>query len=276
MGDYNIMGLNSRDFEHIVQALAKKQVAAGVTPFGDGKDGAREATYEGKMNYPSTADPWDGYLVLQCKFCKRPTNDPSKDGRWAVRELEKDLKKFTSHRRRLRKPDFYIFATNLTLTAAAESGSKDRVRKLLTTYSPKIGLKAFDVWSYDELCRFIDDNPNIRKAYAGFITVGDVLSQLNDWITLEKPEFPEVMGRFLQKELRNEQAARLESAGRHFDQLISLARVFTDLPATDQPEKADRPQQDPTDESYFPTIATLLSAGAQTLRARFKNTDSLL
>lgn len=68
MGDYNLAGLNPRDFEHLAQSLAKKHVASGVTVFGDGRDGGREATYEGRMNYPSITDPWDGYLVVQCKF----------------------------------------------------------------------------------------------------------------------------------------------------------------------------------------------------------------
>ena len=70
MGDYNLSGLNDRDFEHLVQGLAKKVIAPGVRIFGDGKDGGREATFEGRMSYPSEADPWDGYLVIQAKFPK--------------------------------------------------------------------------------------------------------------------------------------------------------------------------------------------------------------
>ena len=53
MSDYHLAGLNSRDFEQLIQALAIKSIAPGVTPFGDGPDGAREATYEGTMQYPS-------------------------------------------------------------------------------------------------------------------------------------------------------------------------------------------------------------------------------
>lgn len=45
MGDYDLTGLNPRDFEHIIQALLEKIVAPGVTPFGDGKDAGREATF---------------------------------------------------------------------------------------------------------------------------------------------------------------------------------------------------------------------------------------
>lgn len=59
--DYDLTGLNSRNFEHLVQALGIKAIASGLTPFGDGPDGGREASYNGKMDYPSSSDPWDGY-----------------------------------------------------------------------------------------------------------------------------------------------------------------------------------------------------------------------
>jgi hypothetical protein len=47
MPDFNINGLDPRSFEHFVQAIAKKEIANGVTPFGDGLDGGREATFSG-------------------------------------------------------------------------------------------------------------------------------------------------------------------------------------------------------------------------------------
>jgi hypothetical protein len=73
MADYNLNGLNPRDFQHLVQALVRKRIATGVVAFGDGKDGNRDLTYRGKMDYPSTEESWDGYLVLGCKFNQRPT-----------------------------------------------------------------------------------------------------------------------------------------------------------------------------------------------------------
>ena len=68
MSDYNFSGLNTRDFEHLTQSLALKVISSAVTTFGDGPDGGREASYTGKMLYPSNANNWDGYLVMQCKF----------------------------------------------------------------------------------------------------------------------------------------------------------------------------------------------------------------
>ena len=79
MPDYALNRLSSRSFEHLVQSLAVKILGAGITIFGDGPDGGREATFEGKVLYPSGADPWDGYGVVQVKFLQRPSGT-RKDG----------------------------------------------------------------------------------------------------------------------------------------------------------------------------------------------------
>ncbi|MEN8218905.1 MAG: hypothetical protein ABFS56_21540 [Pseudomonadota bacterium] len=75
-------------------------------------------------------------------------------------------------------------------------------------------------------CSFIDDNKAIRQTYAGFITSGDVLSEMMKLLKEQKPDFGEVMGAFLQKEIVYEKAAKLESAGQYFDRQTLLARVF--------------------------------------------------
>jgi hypothetical protein len=64
---YNLSGLSTDSFEHLVQALFLKVVAPGGVIFGAGPDGAREATFEGKMDYPSRRARWDGYVVVQAK-----------------------------------------------------------------------------------------------------------------------------------------------------------------------------------------------------------------
>ena len=148
MADYNLHGLNPRDFQHFVQAIARKHIAAGVTAFGDGKDGARDLTYRGKMDYPSAAAAWDGYLVMGCKFYQRPSGDSQKDGTWALRQLEGDLKKFLTKKRGLPKPEYYLFVTNVPLSGVAEAGGRDRASAMLQEYSSKLRLKNYAVWDY--------------------------------------------------------------------------------------------------------------------------------
>ncbi len=73
------------------------------------------------------------------------------------------------------------------------------------------------------------------------ITSGDVLSEMMKLLKLQNPNFSEVMGAFLQKEIVYEKAAKLESAGQDFDKQTPLAHVFVDLPATEHPEAANIP-----------------------------------
>jgi hypothetical protein len=178
MPDYNLNGLNDRTFEHVVQAIAKKEIASGVIPFGDGPDGGREATFNGKMTYPSLNAPWEGYLVIQSKFKLHPTGDPKADGEWFIKQLSKDLEKFLDPKRHLKRPEYYLATTNIRLTAVADTGTRDRVSTVLKAAAEKLGLKGCDVWGYDELCRFLDNNEDVRKAnYSELITKGDLADQ---------------------------------------------------------------------------------------------------
>ena len=186
MPDYHLNGLDHRSFEQIVQAIAKKEIGNGVTPFGDGPDGGREATFNGKMNYPSATAPWDGYLVIQSKFKLHPTGVPKDDGDWLIEQLNKDLPKFLDTRRNLKPPEYYLATTNIRLSAVAGTGARDKVDALLLAEGRKLGFKGHGVWGYDDLCRFLDNNQDVRKAYGHLITTGDVLGQVQEGLDLFK------------------------------------------------------------------------------------------
>ena len=197
MPDYNIAGLDHGRFEEVIQSLAKCVIAAGVTPFGNGPDGGREATFEGRMDYPSQADPWDGYLVIQCKFCKHPTGDHRKDGQWVINQLRGEFDAYDSGQRRI--PEYYLFVTNVRLSAVLGTGTKDRVRDMLAKFASKHGLKRWDVWSHDEICRFLDKHEAVRNAYTELLIPGDVVAKLAKYVdTLapvkEKSTAPEIPG----------------------------------------------------------------------------------
>lgn len=186
MSDYHLNGLDHRSFEQIVQAIAKKEIAAGVTPFGDGPDGGREATFNGLMNYPSSAAPWNGYLVIQSKFRLHPTGDPKQDGDWFIEQLSKDLPKFADRNRGLKCPEYYLGTTNVRLSAVAGTGTRDKVDAFLAEEGKKLGFKGHGAWAHDDLCRFLDNNSDVRTAYSHLITSGDVLAKVQADLDLFK------------------------------------------------------------------------------------------
>ena len=234
MPDYDLRKLSSRLFEQLVQALAAKVLGPGVGIFGDGPDGGREATFNGKVPYPSEVDSWEGYGVLQAKFLQRP-RDATKDGQWAVDQLQSEITKYLSVANKRRKPDYFIYATNVVLTPVQGRGSKDRVVALLDDLKKRLPLRGFDIWDYDKIRVFLDDNQEIRRAYAAWITTGDVLCEILERMAPKSPDFQNTLYNFLQKELLADEFVNLEQAGHDVEERISLARVFVDLPVVDEP-----------------------------------------
>ena len=121
MPDYDLTGLSSRSFEHMVQALACNILGPGIVVFGDGPDGGREATFRGKLSgFPSPGESWDGYVVVQAKFCQRPKGKPKEDGKWAQNQLRKELQAFAKSESDRQRPQYYIFVTNVVLLLGAQ------------------------------------------------------------------------------------------------------------------------------------------------------------
>ena len=228
MSDYNLTGLSTRSFEQLIQALALKVISPRTIIFGDGKDGGREATYEGSTNYLD-GETWNGYVVIQAKFCQRP-QDTKKDGDWAIDQLKNELEDFSNLAKGRRKPDYYIFTTNVILTPVLDKGSKDKAYKIFEDYQETVPLKGYDIWDYDKIARFLDGHPEIARSYAAWITSGDVLTEVIKALSFQKTNFEKVISNFLQKELIADLYANLEQAGNSQDDKIPLDSVFVDVP----------------------------------------------
>ena len=238
MTDYDLSQLGSRSFEQLLQALAAKVLGPGVGIFGDGPDGGREATFHGKVRYPYADDSWDGYGVLQVKFRQR-SGYVKQDGDWAVTQLKSEIKKYLDVDSNLRKPDYFIYATNVVLTPVKGQGSRDRVEAVLEDFKDRLPLKGYDIWDYDKIRVFLDGNQEIRRAYTAWITPGDVLSEILERLTPKTPNFRTMLHNFLQKELLSDEFVNLEQAGHDVNERISLAQVFVDLPVDDEPYRED-------------------------------------
>jgi len=231
--DYNFAGLSTRSFEQMIQALSAKLLGPNTVIFGDGPDGAREATFEGPTSYQAGPQAWNGYVVVQAKFRQRPES-VAKDAAWALAQLSAELKKFQDRKRTLRHPEYYIFATNVAFTPVYKTGSKDKAYLRLTKAMGKLSLKGFDIWDYDKLRSFLDDAEDIRRAYGAWITPGDVLATVMSKLDLKQPHFDEILTNFLQKELLADRYAKLEQAGHTVEDRVPLATVFVDLPALNE------------------------------------------
>ncbi len=260
MGDYDLSRLETRSFEQLIQALAVKLLGPKTLVFGDGPDGGREATYEGRMALPAEGENWNGYLVLQAKFRQRPEG-LSKDGPWVLQMLEQELEAFADSTKRRRKPDYYIFATNVVMSPTNLTGAKDKAAELVKKYAARVPLKGFMLWDFDQLRAYLDGFEDIRHAYTAFITPGDVLAKAMERLSEGRPDFSRVMTNFLEKELLADRYANLEKAGHHTRAPIELAPVFVDVPFHEGMQQEERVASSTT-EARRRVVAHLLSVGA--------------
>ena len=233
MPDYDLSRLSNRSFEHLVQALAAKVLGPGIVVFGDGPDGGREATFERKVPFPSTVEGWDGYGVVQAKYRQRP-GDTQQDGTWAVDQLKDEIRKYTDPESKLRKPEYFIFATNVVLTPVLDKGSKDRAVATLEEFKNQSPLKDYAIWDYDQIRTFLDAYEDVRNAYAASITPGDVLARIIAQLSPSPADMYKTFVRFLERELLSDECVKLEQAGHSVDERIPLATVFVDLPTLDE------------------------------------------
>ena len=253
MPDYDLSRLTSRSFEHLIQALAARVMGAGIVVFGDGPDGGREATFERKVPFPSLVDPWEGYGVLQAKFRQRSGNT-QQDGSWAVNQLKEELEKYTDPDSNLRKPDYFIYATNVVLTPVSETGSKDRIIAALEDFKNQSSLRDYAVWDCDQIRSFLDAYEDVRKAYAGFITPGDVLAALISRLDPTPVDMYDTLVMFLEREMLSDECVNLEQAGHDVEERIPLATVFVDLPTHSEPAGAKTQVLDHSDPDSPDTI----------------------
>lgn len=255
MPDYDLGRFSTRGFEQLVQALSVRVLGPGVVVFGDGPDGAREATFEGKLDgFPAPGDSFEGYVVVQAKCRERPQGTGD-DGKWALAQLRGELETLASPGRKLRCPDGYVFATNVVLSPASKRGAKDRAAALVESYRDRLPIRKLWLWDADQIRAFLDADEGVRRSYAAWITPGDVLAAVFD--RMQAPSLAKVIPAFLAKELLADRSPRL-SQGQDRDRRTPLSRVFVDLTVSDNPTPS-APEEDAALETGF--LQELIAAG---------------
>ena len=247
MIDLDFKSFSTRSFERFAQALAQHVLGNGLFIFGDGPDGGREAAFDGKLNYPSPADQWSGYTVMQAKFLQVP-GDARHDADWLVGQLRKELEKFVDPDADLRRPDYYLLVTNARLSAKPASkrgsGGQAKIDSVFKDFRRQLDLKGWHVWHLDTLNSLLAGAETLRRSYAAWLTGSDVIATLLDHIALKSATFKEAMYRYLARELRSQQPIRLQQAGHGGDARTMIEDVFTDLPfAQGGPNDRDDPER---------------------------------
>ncbi len=227
MPKYYLNSLGSNEFENMCQSLIQVIIGNGAKIYGMGKDGAREATFDGKAPYPSVSEQWEGKWIFQAKF-----HDINQIGMDAARkaivaEVDSELRKIVDKYEI--QCDNYILCTNVSLSPAFRKGTKDVIdNEIIPKYKGKI--KHIHVWGAEEICRFLDSHADIRLTYSNFLLVGDIIFDLVCSKKTEQNELVDVIKSYcLKKYSISEKYAMLDDAGDLEDKRIELNKVFIDL-----------------------------------------------
>ena len=94
--------------------------------------------------------------MVQAKFLQRPRNT-YQDGQWAISQLREELEKYLVPEGNHRKPEYFIFATNVVLTPVLGSGSKDQLEEVFQEFNDRLSLNGHAVWDYDQIRVFLDN-----------------------------------------------------------------------------------------------------------------------
>ena len=225
-------------------ALASAVFGPGVEVYGSGRDGGREGTFEGRIEWSSSGgSTWDGYTVIQAKQREHLAR-PADGLKWLRSQVRHEFNAWMDRsNKRSRFPNYLLFVTNVRLSADDATGGVDQIRAFIAKQLDRNygsdsrpdtlrtrGLRDVKVWHRDSLNNLISNNQGIRAAFPAILTVGDILTRLQTLPgSINANDFAPVLRDHARSTLRHDRWVRFGEAGGYDRQ--SVERVIVDLPA---------------------------------------------
>lgn len=250
--DWALEELSPRGFEQLSAALAAKLLGPEIQVYGSGKDGGREATYTGTIDWPGIADEatgprnrWTGYTVIQAKQRERVVST-AEGLSWLKGQIRSELDDWAVGKRST-IPRNLLFVTNVRLSAEETSGGVDQILRYIDAQVDKHrtddegrpaqtlrtrGLQNAFVWHRDTLNALVSDHAAIRDAFPALLTVGDLLTRLSGLPGVIQPEqLAPLLVAHAQSAIRHERWLRFDDAGDTPEGRYPIDDAIVDLPA---------------------------------------------
>lgn len=230
--DLDFSRMNGASFERIVAALCLQEINLNGSVFPAGPDGGRDFCHDGNAEKLG----WNGYIVVQAKF-RESEGGRKSDADWIIGKIKEEFEKFST--RHIRMPDYYIVATNISLSGADDiilrngkktTGGLTKVERELGTLAKNAGMKGWAIWPKTKISDLLASQPTIRQSYSAWLTPGDVIEKVLNEMSQKPANFDAILRRSLRKSLRRDKYARLKDAGDINESQIQTNQVFVDLP----------------------------------------------
>lgn len=158
--DYRLENLSEDDFEELVCVLCQEILGIGTVAFSKGKDGGRDARFEGTANaYPSTISPWAGKFIIQAKHTT-DYNASCSDKPFYGNDsclINKEIKNAIKPLKTNGEIDNYLLFTNRKETESRE--------KAVTHIKSETGLTNVDIIGKATIHTWLSQNENIAKRF---------------------------------------------------------------------------------------------------------------
>ncbi|MEV5937972.1 hypothetical protein [Streptomyces sp. NPDC051994] len=227
MTRYDLTRMGPQEFQRLSQALLLAEFGSHIQIHGLGPDGGRDASTRSDLTISRNNAPWTGYTVIQVKH-KEELTRRTLDAQWVLKELRNEVSHWL---KREEKPDQLLVMTNVILTPAP-GGGEELINEYLHSVAPSLGLKEWDVWHAEKICRLLDVHTSVRQKYMGAV-VGDLLSTLTELLTGDQNDIADAISGHLARVFKSEKYAELDQGGGVDDRKVPLARVFVDIPYGD-------------------------------------------
>jgi tetratricopeptide (TPR) repeat protein len=185
----NINKLGDESFEELCKALLCKVIGPGIKPFGAGKDGAREATFEGKASYPNEQSAWGGKWIFQVKYADYSV-DPSKARTRIKGYIDSELEKIKDYGYfKDNKCDNYILITNVPFTGENKVGMHDKISEKIQEIENNFPGKKIDYWDGEQIRNYLRAYPDLKEEFFPSISqkiLDEVIKQNQTSIRVEQ------------------------------------------------------------------------------------------
>lgn len=237
---YPLEDLGNENFERLCVALIRRLTGPGLEVFGRGPDGGREATFSGTIDWESEhahGDRWVGYTVFQAKHRSGQLPRQEDGFSWLQEQIHREFNEWERNdSQRAKFPEYIAFISNAQLSSTSDTGGIDKINKYIErrwkASLRERGLKGWKVLHRDYIVTELNTSGELRAAFPGLLTAGDILQRL-----ARIPLFASAEG-------MREFLVECESQSLKFDRWVNFAeaggqnrtsieKVVVDLPCVD-------------------------------------------
>ena len=142
---YPLENLTYTEFENLVALICSEILGTGTVVFTDGKDGGRDAEFNGIANkFPSKSKPWSGKVIIQAKHTQRNNASCSESDFQTI--LKTSVIPAIQKLKERNKIDFYLLFTNRKLSGVQHPKIEDIFDGKTEIENRVIGLETIELW----------------------------------------------------------------------------------------------------------------------------------